>query len=107
MKAPQKKFWKKSYIKYFIYLINQLLNITVMKKLIFILLASALSFTVAAQNFSDGSPGKPRRSSHSKPKKQKRKKKSKKKSETSFYNPSDKIYLVGANNTKNKIKKIL
>ncbi len=48
-----------------------------MKKLIFILLAGALSFNVAAQEFGDGSTGKRHKSSHSKPKKHKAKKKKK------------------------------
>ena len=75
-----------------------------MKKIIFILLASTLSFTVAAQNFGDGSTGKRHKSS--KPKKQKKKKKSKK-SETSFYitSPSENNLLCFDNAT-NKSKEI-
>ena len=83
-----------------------------MKKIIFILLASTLSFTVAAQNFGDGSTGKRHKSS--KPKKQKnrfvskqKKKKKSKKSETSFYitSPSENNLLCFDNAT-NKSKEI-
>jgi hypothetical protein len=56
-----------------------------MKKLTFILLAGALSFNVAAQGFSDGSPGKRHKGSNSKPKKHRAKKKDKKKESTTFY----------------------
>ena len=49
-----------------------------MKKLLFLLLAGALSFGAAAQNFGDGSTGKRHKKSHSQPKKHKAKKKSKK-----------------------------
>jgi hypothetical protein len=49
-----------------------------MKKLIFLLLASTLSFGAAAQNFGDGSTSKRHKSSHPKGQKHKSKKKSKK-----------------------------
>lgn len=49
-----------------------------MKKLIFLLLASSLSFGTIAQNFGDGSTGKRHKSSQPKHHKAKKKKKSKK-----------------------------